>query len=231
MRTVQGQVEEALSRVFGKPVVTNGAGRTDAGVHALGQVMNTSDAPDSADVTKVRDALNAMCGPWIAVHACTAAHDDFHARFSARSRAYVYAILEGDVHDPFLSETTLHHASPLDVDAMNEAAGHLLGERDFTSFGRVEPGAAATRTLYELRCARAGRIVRVWARANGFLQQMVRSLVGTLVYVGEGRRSPDDVAGMLAARDRAAAGPVAAPHGLCLVSVEYPGGFSGPPAA
>jgi tRNA pseudouridine38-40 synthase len=111
---------------------------------------------------------------------------------------------------------------------MNEAAGHLAGPHDFSSFGRVPEGATADRLLYELRCWRDGNIIRVRARANAFIQQMVRSLVGTLVQVGEGRRSPAEMPSILEAKDRSAAGPVAPPHGLCLVSVEYDEGWSRP---
>lgn len=225
--TVQGDLEDALSRLFRRDVETVGAGRTDAGVHALGQVVSV-EAPDDTDETKVRDALNAMLAPSIAVSAVRRVENDFHARFSALSRMYVYAILVGETPDPFLAKTTLYHPEPLDVAAMNEAAGALTGPRDFTSFGRVPEGASAERLLYELRCRQTGDVVRIRARANAFIQQMVRSLVGTLVHVGEGRRRPDEVGAILEARDRSAAGPVAPPHGLCLVSVEYENGWSRP---
>jgi tRNA pseudouridine38-40 synthase len=218
-----------LHRLFGTEVVTAGAGRTDAGVHALAQVMGTTDAPEDLDPIKTRDAVNAMCGPSIVLTACTPAPEGWHARFSARSRTYVYAILDADVPDPFLARTTSHHPRHLDVDAMNEAAGHLLGPHDFSSFGRVsEPGASAERVLYELRCRRDGDLVRIKARANAFISQMVRSLVGTLVQVGDGRRTPDEMRDVLEAGDRATAGPVAAPQGLCLVAVEYDEGWSRP---
>jgi tRNA pseudouridine38-40 synthase len=198
-------------------------------VHALSQVVSTPDAPEDLDLSKLRTALNAMCGPSIAFSSCREAPAGWHARHSARSRTYVYAVLRGEVPDPFLARTSLHHPGPLDLDAMKEAAGHVLGEQDFSSFGRPpEGGASARRTLYELRCTRVGHLVRVRARANGFIQQMVRSLVGTLLQVGEGRRSPDEMVDILAARDRAAAGPVSPPHGLCLVAVEYDEGWSRP---
>ena len=222
-------MEAALGRLFGRDVATVCAGRTDAGVHAAGQVSGAPDAPDDIDLAKLRTALNGMCGPSIAFSGCREMAEGWHARFSARSRTYVYALLEGEVPDPFLARTTLHHPRALDLDAMNEAAGHLLGQHDFSSFGRPpERDGSAVRNLYELGCSRAGRVVRIKARANAFIQQMVRSLVGTLVQVGEGRRSPDDLAQVLAARDRAAAGPVSPPHGLCLVSVEYDEGWSRP---
>ena len=198
-------------------------------MHALGQVVSTPDAPEDLDLSKLRTALNAMCGPSIAFFSCREAPAGWHARHSARSRTYVYAVLGGEVPDPFLARTSLHHPGALDLDAMNEAAGHVLGEQDFSSFGRPpEREASARRTLYELRCTRAGHLVRVRARANGFIRQMVRSLVGTLLQVGEGRRSPDEMVDILAARDRAAAGPVSPPHGLCLVAVEYDEGWSRP---
>ena len=225
--TVQGDLEDALSRLFRTDVETVGAGRTDAGVHALGQVVSV-DAPDDTDERKIRDALNAMLAPSIAVSAVSRVDEDFHARFSALSRMYVYAIFVSEVPDPFLARTTLYHPEPLDVAAMNEAAGALTGPRDFTSFGRVPDGGSPERLLYDLKCWRTGDLVRVRARANAFIQQMVRSLVGTLVYVGEGRRSPDEMRSILEAKDRSAAGPVAPPHGLCLVSVEYEEGWSRP---
>jgi tRNA pseudouridine38-40 synthase len=195
----------------------------------MGQVVSITDAPDDIDPVKVRDSLNGMLGPRIVIHAARPAVEDFHARFSAKSRTYVYAILEAEVPDPFLGRTTLYHPEPLDLGAMNEAAGHLAGPQDFSSFGRVPEGQSAERVLYELSCRRSGGLVRIKARGNAFIQQMVRSLTGTLIQVGEGRRGPDEMPAVLGARDRAAAGPVAAPHGLCLVSVEYDTGWSRSP--
>ncbi|MDQ3939948.1 MAG: tRNA pseudouridine(38-40) synthase TruA [Actinomycetota bacterium] len=228
VRTIQGDLEDALRKLFGSEVDTVGAGRTDAGVHALGQVVSVENAPDDIDLVKVRDALNSLLAPAIVVTDATAMDPEFHARFSALSRLYVYAILTGEIPDPFLARTSLYHAEPLDVAAMNEAAGHLVGPRDFSAFGRVPEGGSGERLLYELRCWTTGSLVRIRARANAFVQQMVRSLVGTLLQVGEGRRSPDDMAAILASKDRGAAGPVAPPHGLCLVSVEYDDGWSRP---
>jgi tRNA pseudouridine38-40 synthase len=185
------------------------------------------DAPDDVDLNRVREALNGMCGPAIAVWSCGSMPSEWHARFSARSRTYFYSIYEGEVLDPFYARTSMHHKQPLDIEAMREAAGHLLGERDFSSFGRVpSPDATPVRTLYELQVDRRDHFVAVRARANSFIQQMVRSLVGTLVQVGEGKRSPDAMPGVVEAKDRGAAGPVAPPHGLCLVSVEYDEGWS-----
>lgn len=228
VRTVQGDLEAALGKLCGGEISTVTAGRTDAGVHALGQVVSAFSVPDDIDPVKVRDSLNGMLQPSIAISECREVPDEFNARFSARSRTYIYGVLQRGWPDPFLAPTTLFHPEPLDVDAMNEAAGHLVGAHDFSSFGRLpEPDASAERLLYELRVRRDGDLIRVRARANAFLQQMVRSLVGTLIQVGEGRRSPDEMHETLAAKDRSVAGPVAAPHGLCLASVEYDDGWSG----
>lgn len=227
---MEGEIESALSQILKRPKVSTAvAGRTDAGVHALGQVMSVQDVPDALDLIGVRKALNAMCGPAISIWECRRADMGFHARFSARSRMYVYAILVAEVTDPFLAPTTLQHPEPLDIDAMNEAAGHLLGRHDFSSFGRVPDGSTGERALFELEAKPAGSVVRIRARANSFIQQMVRSLAGTLIKVGDGRISADDVPRILADRDRSAAGPVCPPHGLCLVSVEYDEGWSRPP--
>ena len=226
--TVQGDLEDALSRLFRRDVETVCAGRTDAGVHALGQVVSVADAPDDLDEIKIRDALNSMLAPSIAVSAARRVDEDFHARFSALSRMYVYALLLGETPDPFLAKTTMYHPEPLDVAAMNEAAGALVGPHDFASFGRIPEGGSSERLLYELSCWTTGDVLRIKARANAFIQQMVRSLVGTLVAVGEGRRGPDEMQSILDARDRSAAGQVAPPHGLCLVAVEYEDGWSRP---
>ena len=222
-------MEGALRSLVGREVQTFGAGRTDAGVHALGQVVGCPDVPDDADPDRIQKALNAMCGPSIAIRRSNPAPPDWHARFSAISRAYVYAVLISDVADPFLDGTTWRIADDLDVDAMNEAAGQLLGEHDFSSFGRAgEDDSGAIRTLLQLRVEREGSLIRIQARANSFIQQMVRSLVGTLVSVGLGRTSPESMVSILDARDRGAAGSIAPPHGLCLIAVEYDEGWSHP---
>lgn len=218
-----------MTRVLGTTPVLTVAGRTDAGVHAIGQVVSAADVPDDADPERLKGSVNSMCGPSIVVHACRRAPDEFNARFDARSRTYVYAIHTGDVADPWLSRTAWHRPGPLDLEAMAEAAGHLLGRRDFSSFGRLPaPDASPERTLYELSCRAAGALIRIRARADAFIQQMVRSLVGTLAAVGEGKMQPDVIPSVVSARDRAAAGPVAPPQGLCLVSVEYDDGWSRP---
>ncbi|MGH2754572.1 MAG: tRNA pseudouridine(38-40) synthase TruA [Actinomycetota bacterium] len=232
VRTIQGELEIALGRIFKGATYCVAAGRTDAGVHALGQVVNVPEAPDGTDPGTLVASLNRLCGPSISVTSCREVSAEFSARFSARSRTYVYAILESDVPDPFLQGTCLLHKGGLNVGAMNEAAGHLLGPHDFSSFGRLpDAEATPTRNLFELEVRRTGQLIRIKARANAFIHQMVRSLVGTLLQVGEEKTSPTEMGSILAAKDRAAAGPVAPAHGLCLVSVEYDDGWSTPPVS
>ena len=198
-------------------------------MHAVGQVVSVEGVADDLDLEALPRRLNAVCGPAIAVWKAALVPDGWSARFNARSRAYVYSILEGEDPDPWLRRTSLHHPEELDLDRMNEAAGHLLGRHDFRSFGRPTTSEGSTdRTLFELSCSRQGRLVRIKVRADAFIQQMVRSLAGTLIEVGEGKRGPDEMPGILEARDRSAAGIVAPPHALCLVSVEYDEGWSRP---
>ena len=219
--TVQGAVEEALAKLFGEEVRTSVAGRTDAGVHALAQVVSLS-AREGKDPVELQRKLNAMCGPAIAVLGADVAPDGFDARFSAVSRTYEYGIFNRDVHDPFSRHTTWHFPEPLDEKLMAKAAQGFLGEHSFESFGRVEDGQTPVRRIEMLNVERNGDLIVIRVTANSFLQQMVRSIVGTLVQVGIGRIDPDDIESILGAKDRSAAGAVAPPHGLFLVSVSYP---------
>ncbi|MDQ4148964.1 MAG: tRNA pseudouridine(38-40) synthase TruA [Actinomycetota bacterium] len=221
LETVQGVLESALARILGTEVVTSGAGRTDAGVHALGQVVSfNSEVKRHPEDLKKR--LNSMCGPAIAVLAVDEATPGFDARFSAEARTYEYAIFTREVHDPFCRHTTWHHPQALDVTLMEKAAQALIGEHSFESFGRVEPGKSPVRRVESIEIQQEGDLISIAITANSFLQQMVRSIVGTLVQVGTGRIDPESVDSILHARDRSAAGPVAPPHGLFLVAVGYP---------
>jgi tRNA pseudouridine38-40 synthase len=220
--TVQGTLEDALTKVLRESITTSAAGRTDAGVHALGQVVSFKTETPIASTPDLQRRLNAMCGPTIAVLDAAEAQEGFDARFSAIARTYEYAILRRDVHDPFSRMTTWFHPDPLDVEAIQKAAQCLLGEHDFSSFGRVEKGSSPIRRVEEIEVEQHDEVVILRISANSFIQQMVRSIVGTLAKVGEGKIHPEDVEGILAAKDRSAAGPVAPAHGLFLVSVTYP---------
>ena len=219
--TVQGSIEDALAKAFGEEVRTSGAGRTDAGVHALGQVMSFTSAQDK-DPQEVAKRINSMCGPEIAILDASLAPEGFDARFSAIARTYEYAIFTREIHDPFSRHTTWHHPKPLEVDLMGKAAQALLGEHDFSSFGRVEDGQSPVRKVESIDVEYDGDLISIKITANSFIQQMVRSIVGTLVKVGTGAIHPDDLGNILHGKDRAKAGPVAPAHGLFLVSVSYP---------
>ncbi|GAC1373301.1 MAG: tRNA pseudouridine(38-40) synthase TruA [Actinomycetota bacterium] len=221
--TVQGVLEEALGAVLRVPVATTVAGRTDAGVHALGQVVSFTMQTPVEDLPALSRRLNGICRPTIAVLDIEEAPEGFDARFSALSRSYEYAIFTRAVHDPLSRHVTWHHPDPpLDEAAMHEAAQFLVGSHDFASFGRVPEGKTSVRELQSISVQRSDDLVTIDVTANAFIQQMVRSIVGTLVKVGEGARPPAWVNEVLEAKDRSAAGPVAPAHGLLLVEVAYP---------
>jgi tRNA pseudouridine38-40 synthase len=219
LRTVHGVLEEALSRVLREVPVLSVAGRTDAGVHARGQVVSfVADA----DPARVQRSVNGMLAPEVVVVRASRAQRAFDARRSATAREYRYRIDTGEWPDPFTARFEWHRPGALDAAAMRRAAADLVGEHDFTSFCRTpSPPASTVRQLQRLTVAARGHRVEITARANAFLHQMVRSLVGTLVAVGEGKIPADSMDEILLARDRSAAGPVAAPHGLTLERVIY----------
>ena len=221
IRTVEGVLTEALEAVLVAPVKLSVAGRTDAGVHARGQVASFVTA-SARDPRSVREALNGQLGPEVVVRSVTEAPAGFDARFSASAREYRYRIDVDDVPDPFTARFEWHHACDPDLRAMRVAARFLVGERDFTSFCR-HPGAGkpTVRDLHRLSVMRRGNRLELGFRANAFLHQMVRALTGTLVAVGKGTLDPDAIPVILDARDRAAARHIAPPHGLTLERVVY----------
>jgi tRNA pseudouridine38-40 synthase len=220
--SVQGILADAVLGFAGERAVVGGAGRTDAGVHALGQVAHVDLAKDWPPDT-VRDALNAHLRPHpIAVLLAERAADDFDARFSAIKRHYRYRIVNRRADLALDAQRAWRMPRPLDATAMHEAAQRLVGRHDFTTFRSTECQAKSpVKTLDRLDVARDGDEVRVTAIARSFLHNQVRSMVGSLVHVGEGKWSADDLAAALAARDRTACGQVAPPQGLYLVRVEY----------
>jgi tRNA pseudouridine38-40 synthase len=218
---VQGELERALRRVLRLTPALAVAGRTDAGVHARAQVASF-EAADGLDLARLQRSVNGMLAPEVVVLLADRAAGGFHARHSATAREYRYRIDLGPAPDPFTSRFVWHRPGELSVSAMRRAAGHLVGERDFASFGRGTPrGASTVRRLDRLAVSRKGDRVEIAARAGAFLHHMVRSLVGTLVAVGGGAMDPDSMPDVLAARDRGRAGPVAPPHGLMLERVVY----------
>jgi len=208
--------------VCGAPPKLSVAGRTDAGVHARAQVASFATADPALDVERVQRALNGMLGPEVVVTDARFAPVGFDARFSATAREYTYRISTATWPDPFAARFVWHRPGDLAVRPMREAARALLGEHDFASFCRRPPDDGSTvRDLRRLSVARSGDRVEITARANAFLHQMVRSLVGTLVAVGEGSLEASSMPPVLAAGDRSVAGPVAPPHGLTLERVFY----------
>lgn len=221
VRTIEGALGEALARVLGGEVRLSVAGRTDAGVHARGQVVSFVTASSIAP-ERLQSAVNGRLAPEVVVRDAAYAPDGFDARFSASAREYRYVVDTAAVADPFTARFVWHRPGALSVGAMRAGARALVGEHDFTSFCRHPGGDRSTvRDLQRLTVSRDGQRVVFSLRANAFLHQMVRSIVGTLVAVGEGRITPEDVASVIAARDRSRAAAVAPPQGLTLERVVY----------
>jgi tRNA pseudouridine38-40 synthase len=220
--SVQGVLTAAVAGFCGESITLQGAGRTDAGVHALGQVAHM-DLARAWDGDTVRDAVNAHMRPHpVAVLDAEPVAAAFDARFSAVKRHYVYRIVNRRADLALDARRAWRAARPLDAPAMREAAQRLVGHHDFTTFRAAECQAKSPmKTLDRLDVERDGDELRIFAAARSFLHTQVRSMVGSLVRVGEGRWSADDLSRALAARDRKACGPVAPPDGLYLVKVDY----------
>ena len=220
--SVQGVLTQAIAALAGEAATVHGAGRTDAGVHALGQVAHV-DLAKAWDADTVRDALNAHLRPHpIAVLTSEQVAETFDARFSARMRHYRYRIVNRRADLALDLNRAWRVPRPLDATAMHAAAQVLIGKHDFTTFRAAECQAKSPeKTLDRLDVERMGEEISVWASARSFLHHQVRSMVGSLVLVGDGKWRAQDLARALAARDRAACGPVAPPEGLYLVRVDY----------
>lgn len=221
--SVQATIETALAQLDGGPVTVQGAGRTDAGVHALGQVAHVDLARDW-DPFRLTEALNHHLRPApVAALAAAVVEDGFHARFSAVERAYLYRIVNRRAPLTYDRGAAWRVRGGLDAAAMQAGADHLVGTHDFTTFRSAHCQAKSpVKTMDEIRVTRSGDEIEIRARARSFLHNQVRSFVGTLVKVGLGRWPVSRIGTALAARDRAACGPVAPPEGLFLIEVRYP---------
>lgn len=239
LQTVQGTLAECLKRLTGEDVLPQGSGRTDAGVHALAQVASVQLSGPIPERNLVI-ALNDVLPPSVRVNSVEAVPDGFHARHSAQAKTYRYRIYRGDICPPFLARYVHHDPYPMNEEALMRSSEYVVGKHDFTSFAASDPDRSAriaeagaddeasrfgsvsnVRTIHSSQWMRTDDELIYTVRGDGFLHHMVRNLVGTFLLVGKGTLKIADVAAILKARNRSAAGPTAAACGLYLVSVEY----------
>ncbi len=220
-RTVQSELEKAINKVTGEQATVHASGRTDAGVHAKGQVAHF-DAEFNISSIDMKNALNSVLPDDIYVRLCNRISEDFHSRYSAKSKEYEYLINTGE-YNPLLRSYVLQYCRDLDVDKMREAIEYLVGEHDFSSFvtGLGETNKDAVRTIYKAEINQKGARISIVLHGSGFLKYMVRGIVGTLIDVGSGKRAPEEMATILEKRDRKCAGPNADSCGLYLTNVYY----------
>lgn len=227
-RTVQGELEEALSKIAAHPVTLVCAGRTDAGVHATHQIVHFDSTADRSQKAWV-EGTNTRLPDSIRVRWADKVPGEFHARFSALARTYRYFTYIDSIRSAFLPCRATWLRTPLNVEAMQSGARHLLGEHDFSSFRASQCQAhSPVRRIESVRLARSGAFVIMEIKANAFLHHMVRNLMGSLYEVGRGSRPPEWIAELLSLKDRNAAAPTASPHGLYFVGVDYPEQFPVP---
>lgn len=219
--TIQGKLTEVLSKMAGEAVAVIGSGRTDAGVHARGQVANFY-LSDAWDEEEMQDYLNRYLPEDIAVIQTMKVEERFHSRYQAKSKTYLYRIHTGRVPEVFERKYVYDYRTPIDVMRMRKAAALLIGTHDFRSFcGNKKMKKSTVRTIYDIRIEETSQELRIFYTGDGFLQNMVRILTGTLIEVGNGRRKPEEVTEILAARDRTQAGYTAPACGLTLLEVAY----------
>ena len=225
-RTVQGELERAIEHITSTRVRVLGAGRTDSGVHASGQVI-AFDVSWRHTTQALHRAINAVLPRDIAISRLTTTHHTFHPRFDAKCRQYRYTVLNQPIRSPLWARRTHLVPQPLDAEVMRDASQALVGSHDFAAFGKPTQGESTIRHLMkaewfvENRRDIEGRLLLFEITANAFLYRMVRNVVGTLLRVGQGELTPDQVVAILRAKDRPAAGPPAPACGLCLVMVKY----------
>jgi tRNA pseudouridine38-40 synthase len=221
--SIQEKIEEILKRLTGKRVVIEGSSRTDTGVHALGMVASFKWPKTNMSIVDLKKALNALLPEDVRVLGLEEVPSKFHARFSAKGKIYRYRILNADVSDPFRRKTVWFIHQKMNVRAMNQAAGCFVGKHDFSSVA-ANPGYERTTMVRHIkRCEvkKRGDEVRIEVEADGFLYKMVRTIVGTLVQVGTGKRDASSVKELIASKDRRLAGKTAPAHGLYLLQVKY----------
>jgi tRNA pseudouridine38-40 synthase len=227
-RTIQGELERVIGMLADADVSVIGSGRTDAGVHAEGQVANVKLAGDKFTPEKLKSAINGNLWRDIRVLRCERVSDDFHARFAAKRKTYLYRVINAPVMSPFWRRFAAHEAKPLDVNRMTESSRLFLGEHDWTAFSAANSdGNSRVREISDVDISSAwderaqGAMIEVRITANGFLRYMVRSIVGTLIEVGQGGRDPETIQTAIVSGDRSIVGKTAPAHGLTLLKVEY----------
>ena len=225
--TIQGSLADVIFRITGERVLPQGSGRTDAGVHALGQVASFAlESPIPSQNLLL--ALNDKLPSGIRCLGIEEVAENFHARHSARAKTYEYRLFRGTICSPFLTRYVHHYPYPLNVEAMNRAAQMIIGEHDFTSFAAVDPErgkeddeVSNVRTIFQSEFVSDGEQLTYRVRGDGFLHHMVRNLAGTFLLVGKGTLTPESIREIIAAKNRSLAGPTAPAGGLFLVGVEY----------
>ncbi len=220
-RSVQQVVEEALAKILGEPVRVISSGRTDGGVHARGMVAHFKTSRE-LPMSAYRDGVNQYLPDDIAVREAVEAPEGFHARFQARGKWYRYTILRAPVRSPLVCRTSWHLRVPLDEQAMREGAAALVGTHDFAAFRSSGCDAESTvRDIYSVEFSHKEDLLHIDVKGSGFLRNMVRIMVGTLVAIGQGKMTVAQLHAALAGGARQAAGPTAPPQGLCLMEVWY----------
>ena len=219
--TIEQVLNETLSSLLGEEITVTGASRTDAGVHSLGNVA-VFETHTKMPAEKISFALNQRLPEDIVVQESCQVPEDFHPRFSKSRKTYEYRILNCRFRQPLERRTSYFYHYPLNVSAMQKAAAYLVGEHDFTSFASVHAQTNTyVHTIYALDVVREGDMIRIRVQGNGFLYNMVRIIAGTLIQVGAGIKKPEDMASILAGKDRELAGPTAPAHGLTMIGLEY----------
>lgn len=219
--TIQGKLETLLSKMCGQKVEVQGSGRTDAGVHARGQVANAHLETEKT-AEEIRDYMNRYLPEDIAVISVEEAETRFHSRLLAKGKTYCYQVINSRVPSVFDRRYALSFEEELDIEAMRRAAEQLLGTHDFAAFTSAKKSKKSTvRTIDEIRIEKDGDIIRFLFSGNGFLFHMVRILMGTLLEVGTGKRRPEEIPEILQSKDRSVAGPLVPAHGLTLMEVRY----------
>ena len=219
--TIQETLEKALEAIFQKPTLILGAGRTDTGVHAIGQCC-TFESDTKIPVERLAKAFNSKLPPDITVKSVEQVSDAFHPRYGAKRKTYRYQILNAPIRDPFLYKYSLLYPYPLDIEKMQYAANQMVGEHDFACFCSAGSTVKDTvREIYFIHIHKENDLVTVDICGNGFLYNMVRIIIGTLLRVNEGQLSTDAIPGIIESKDRNLSGPTAPPQGLTMLNIVY----------